>query len=210
MKAIKINFSEATDDLTGKSKWFGSPDFPEGWEYPDIFDDNGEPWPLTFVCQIRCADIAKFDKENLLPHEGMLYFFAAIDEYMEDVWAECPYHNGLGEWSHEAFKVLYSPTTDNLSPYEITWEDGEPAYFPVEAISFEEDDPYSYEFRLLGKATPGEVAEYYGDYYNLLQIDEEERWSLRLYDMGMLNFLIKPEDLKARRFDKTILYFESC
>ena len=94
MKAIKINFSEATDDLTGKSKWFGSPDFPEGWEYPDIFDDNGEPWPLTFVCQIRCADIAKFDKENLLPHEGMLYFFAAIDEYMEDVWEECPYHNG--------------------------------------------------------------------------------------------------------------------
>ena len=162
------------------------------------------------MCQIRCADIAKFDPENLLPHEGMLYFFAAIDEHMEDEWEECPYHNGLGEWSDDAFKVLYSPTTDNLSPLEISWEDGEPAYFPVEAISFEEDDPYSYEFRLLGKTYPGEVADIYGDYYNLLQIGEEERWGLRLYDLGMINFLITPEDLKARRFDKTIVYFESC
>lgn len=209
MNAIKINFHESNDDLTGKSKWWGAPDLPEDWEYPDMPDGDGNPIPLTFICQIRCADIAQLDTENLLPHEGMLYFFAAIDEYMGNDDYECPYHNVMGEWSEEAYKVLYSPTTDNLEPYEITWDDGSPAYLPAEAISFEEDGAYSDEFRLLGEPYFEQVQSEYEDYLNLLQIDEEDRWHLRFYDCGMVNFLITPDDLKQKRFDNTIVYFES-
>lgn len=209
MKAIKINFNASNDDLTGKSKWWGAPDLPLDWEYPDMPDEDGEPTPLTFICQIRCADIAKFDTDNLLPHEGMLYFFAAIDEYMGNDEYECPFHNGLGEWNEQAYKVLYSPTTDNLEPYEITWEDGSPAYLPAEAISFDEDNPLSDEFRLLGKPYFETGQSEYENHLNLLQIDEEDRWNLRLYDCGMINFLITPNDLKQKRFDKTIVYFES-
>ena len=62
MKAIKIDFSESNDDLTCKSKWWGSPDLPEDWEYPEIIDEDDEPAPLTFICQIRCADLAKLDR----------------------------------------------------------------------------------------------------------------------------------------------------
>lgn len=209
MKAIRIKFSESNDDLTGKSKWWGAPDLPEDWEYPDMPDDEAEPTPLTFICQINCADLAPYDPEGQLPHEGMLYFFAAIDEYMNDEGFECPFHNGIGEWDNNAFKVLYTPSTDDLSPYEITWDDGTPTYLPAEAISFKEGEPFSDDFRLLGMPYFQDVQEGYYDYINLLQIDEEDRWGLRLYDCGIINFLIRPEDLKARRFDKAIVYFES-
>ena len=44
---------------------------------------------------------------------------------------------------------------------------------------------------------------------SLLQIDEDERWGLRLFDMGNLNFLITPEALAARDFTNAKLYFHS-
>ena len=61
---------------------------PEELDWPTVMvrDEDGESYddPLTFVCQIRCADIAPFDPHELLPHEGMLYFFAAIDYFLGD------------------------------------------------------------------------------------------------------------------------------
>lgn len=207
MKAIKIRFSESDDELFGQSKWWGAPDLPEDWDYPEMPDEDGTP--LTFVCQIRCEDLVPYDPEGQLPHEGMLYFFAALDEYLMDEGAECPFYNGIGEWDSKAFKVLYTPSTDNLSPYELTWDDGTPAYLPAEAINFTEGEPFSDDFRLLGMPYFQDVQRGYYDYINLLQIDENDDWGLRLYDCGMINFLIKPEDLKNRRFDKTVAYFES-
>lgn len=207
MKAIKLNFSKSDDELFAQSKWWGAPDLPDDWEYPEMPDDEGTP--LTFVCQIRCEDLVPFDTEGQLPHEGMLYFFAAIDEYMGEGDLECPFYNGIGEWDTQAYKVLYSPTTDNLSPYEITWEDGTPIYLPAEAITFQEGAPFSDEIKLLGMPFFQDIQDGYYDYINLLQIDENDDWGLRLYDCGMINFLIRPEDLKNRRFDKTVVYFES-
>lgn len=209
MKAIKLNFSKSDDERFGQSKWWGAPDLPDDWEYPEMPDDEDEPTPLTFICQIRCEDLAPFDPEGQLPHEGMLYFFAAIDEYLGDGDLECPFHNGIGEWDGQAYKVLYSPTTDNLSPYEITWDDDTPAYLPAEAISFKEEAPFSDDIKLLGMPFFQDIQEGYYDYINLLQIDENDDWGLRLYDCGMINFLIRPEDLKNRRFNKTVVYFES-
>ena len=64
---IKIETHPADNPLTGKSKWWGQPDMPENLDYPEvtIVDDDGETYedPLTFVCQIRCADIAALDPE---------------------------------------------------------------------------------------------------------------------------------------------------
>ena len=77
-----------------------------------------------------------------------------------------------------------------------------PGRYPVH-FSFSDD------FKLLGMPYFSDVRDGFYDYINLLQIDEEDRWGLRLYDCGMINFLIRPEDLKARRLDKTVVYFES-
>jgi uncharacterized protein YwqG len=212
MNAIKLNFSKSNNDLFGQSKWWGAPDLPEDWEYPCVSIDDETEIPLTFICQIRCSDIAKYDTKNLLPHEGMLYFFAALGEYMEkqeDFCEEHEYYNGIGEWSNEAFKVLYAPTTNNLSSYEILYDDGSPTFLPAEALTFGKDDESTYW--LLGGTLDPEVGEQFQDYINLLQVDENpEDWGLCLYDMGTLNFLIKPKDLMERKFDKALVYFQSC
>ncbi len=80
--AIRIKTRPTLELLTGRSHWWGAPDLPQEVPYPYIkVNDGTESYdePLTFVCQIRCEDIATFDRKNLLPHTGMLHFFAPID-----------------------------------------------------------------------------------------------------------------------------------
>ena len=47
-----------------------------------------------------------------------------------------------------------------------------------------------------------EVREQQPGMISLLQVDEDDRWHLVFYDCGMLNFLISPQDLWERRWDK--------
>lgn len=216
MRAIKINFSESNDDLFGQSKWWGLPDMPDDLDVPMIPYDDGTDNPMTFLCQIRCSDLAKYDTENLLPHKGMLYFFAAIEEYVGNLTEEfdiddCPFFNGMGEWAPEAYRVLYSPDEDDLSTIRIVDEDGSPFGLPAEKLTFETmGNPESLDFKLLGLPFETEVGQEYPQYINLLQVWEEDRWGFFMYDCGILSFLITPEDLKARRFDRVIVYLHSC
>ncbi len=58
--AIKINLQETEQELFCCSKWWGDPDLPADMEYPLAkAEEDGEEfdYPLTFVCQIDCADI---------------------------------------------------------------------------------------------------------------------------------------------------------
>jgi len=211
MKSIKINFRPADgDELKGQSKWWGSADLPENMDYPLIPYDDGEDDPMTFICQIRCADLAEADTENLLPHEGMLYFFADIDEFVHhmDEGCECGYYNGISEWDPELSRVIYSPTTENLQSHTIVDENNKPLGLPAQRITFEAiDNPYTYDFKLLGLPYFEEIRENYPDHINLLQLDENDDWGMLFYDCGMVNFVITPEDLKARRFNRVKFYF---
>ena len=202
---IRITTHPADNPLFGQSKWWGQPDMPEELDYPEVpmMDDDGEEFldPLTFICQIRCPDIAPFDPDGLLPHDGMLYFFAALDYFLGDIYnSDSP---GLGLWMKKYFRVLYSPSCDNLHTHSIVYDDGTPVGLPAEAISFclctENDDSN----RLLGLPYLEEVKEQMPEMLSLLQIGEEDRWQLRFYDCGMLNFLITPEQLRQRQWDKT-------
>ena len=57
---IRIETHLADGPLTGQSKWWGEPDMPEELDWPTVMvrDEDGESYddPLTFVCQIRCAE----------------------------------------------------------------------------------------------------------------------------------------------------------
>lgn len=203
--AIGLQFEKSDKPLVGFSKWWGAPDLPEDWDYPCAEDGN----PLTFVCQIRCEDIAAIDTEGLLPHTGMLYFFAQIGEYVQVMDIAEGEHNGLGEWGEDAYRVLYSPSCDNLEPFEIIYDDGEPAFLEAEAISFTQVSELHDSFKLLGKPYYEEVAEQYEDSVCLLQIDENDDWGMTLYDCGMICFMITPEQLKAQQWDKAKVYFHS-
>ena len=43
----------------------------------------------------------------------------------------------------------------------------------------------------------------------MLQIDEDDRWNLVFHDCGTLNYLIAPDDLRNRRWDKVDCYLFS-
>jgi uncharacterized protein YwqG len=165
---------------------------PEALDWPmvTVTDEDGETYddPLTFVCQIRCEDLAPYDPEGLLPHEGM------------------------GEWRREYFRVLYAPLNDNpsaLHTHHTTYPDGTPATMPAEAITFSRCQEAGDGLRLLGAPYIEEVREACPDSISLLQIDECDRWNLTFHDCGTLNFLIRPDDLRHRQWHNTSCYLFS-
>ena len=117
-----------------------------------------EEYPLTFVCQIDCADIAPYDTEGKLPHEGMLYFFAAIDHY---VGYESPLQTHLGKWDKQLAVVKYSKTV-NMETFNscilVDDEDNELAE-PEMAIEFSSCEDNADGHKLLGVPFFDDVAE---------------------------------------------------
>jgi len=59
----------------GASRIGGAPDLPPEIEWPEW---KGKP--LSFIAQIHLADIAALDREQLLPHTGVLYFFYDVEQ----------------------------------------------------------------------------------------------------------------------------------
>ena len=208
---IKITTHPVDGPLFGQSKWWGQPDMPESLEYPEItlVDDDGEEYqdPLTFVCQLRCEELAPLDPEGLLPHEGMLWFFAALDYFLGDM--DSPAYPGMGPWQQKYFRVLYSPKCDDLHTHSIVYDDGTPVGLPAEAITFSPCESSGDGIRLLGDPYIEEVREEMPGRISLLQIDEDDRWNLVFHDCGTLNFLIAPDDLRHHRWEKVECYLFS-
>lgn len=180
------------------SKWFGDPDMPENMQYPTVeVTEEGETYdyPLTFICQINCEDIAPYDKEGRLPHEGMLYFFAALDEWLG---YESATHNGLGEWPKGEFVVKYAKSI-NFETFQsciLVDDEDQPLTDPELEIVFSECDDAADGIKLLGVPFFEDVRQQYPDMINLLQLDENDEIGLRFYDGGNLNLLMNESDLK--------------
>lgn len=73
-KAIKMKLMKPQDEYDeGQSRFFGDPAIP-AWMEDEIEEDE------VFLAQIRLPDIATLDTENILPHEGWLYFFIKAED----------------------------------------------------------------------------------------------------------------------------------
>lgn len=197
---IQITTAPSREDLRCRSHWWGAPDLPAGVPYPyvtvgegtdDVYDE-----PLTFVCQIRLADVANLDKDNLLPHEGMLYIFAPLDYFLGEL--DSPLNQ------HVSPVVIYSPQTTDLQPYVLCWEGTDETVFrPAEAMSFALDEaPTGDGLRMLGQPYQEDVHDLHPHDVCLLQIDEEDRWGLRFYDCGTYYLFLSPEALKEGRWEE--------
>lgn len=202
--AIKINIQPTQDILVGQSHWWGFPDLPESVDWPA--NENGDL--LTFICQIRLEEIAHLDSEDLLPHEGMMWFFADMDYFLGDDEAQC---HGIGEWEPGAYKVIYAKGTDHLCTQEYYWENGEVAVLEAERMNFEpseREEEFGFKFLGMPAMTEGYENENEG-LVSLLQLDEEERWMMRFFDSGTINFMMPLEALLRRDFDECLLVLHS-
>lgn len=209
--AIKLQLEKTEKILFCASKWWGDPDMPEDMQYPTVkVTEDGETYdhPLTFICQINCEDIAPYDKEGRLPHEGMLYFFAALDEWLG---YESPIHEGIGEWSPKTFVVKYAKCI-NFETFRsciMVDEDDQPVTEPEMEILFSECKDDDCGHKLLGVPYFEEVRNEYPGMLNLLQLDDDDDIGMHFYDCGMVNLMIKESDLKYGNWKKTKAYLHS-
>lgn len=78
---IKINFKAKSEEELpiGTSKFGGNPDVPKDfkWFYYEGNDCSGKILrrPLSFLAQINCEEVKKYDEDGLLPPKGIIYFF---------------------------------------------------------------------------------------------------------------------------------------
>ena len=201
--AIKLTLNHTERVLFCGSKWWGDPDMPENMQYPTIeVTEDGETYdyPLTFICQINCEDIASLDQEGRLPHEGMLYFFAALDKWLG---YDSPTKNDLGEWSKGHFVVKYAKTI-NFETFQscmlVDDEDQTLTEHEMEIVFSECADDEKC-IKLLGTPSSAEVSGKYPDLINFLQIVRDENLPLE-FD-GELNLMIKPSDLGYGNWKKS-------
>ena len=189
--AIKLELKKTERILFCGSKWWGDPDMPENMQYPTMeVTEEGEKfdYPLTFVCQINCEDIAPYDKENKLPHEGMLYFFAAIDDY---IGYESPVQNPDGEWPKGRISVKYAKSI-NFETFQtcmLVGDEDEQLTEPELEIVFSEcgDDEPGIKMLCNDSIQP--------DHLTLMQMVSDTVSGLNLQDKK-ISFIMKDSDLK--------------
>lgn len=206
--AIRLTLKKTERILFCGSKWWGDPDMPENMQYPTVAaSEDGETfdYPLTFICQINCEDIAPFDPENRLPHEGMLYFFAAIDKWLG---YDSLTSNDSGEWSRGHFVVKYAKNI-NFETFQscmMVGEEGESLTEPELEICFEQCEDDAEGIKLLGVSSNAQVTEKYPGMINLLQLDKNEALALDFGEGFVLNLLFKDSDLKFGNWKRGVAY----
>ena len=191
------------------SKWWGDPDFPEHMEYPTVKvkDEEGETldYPLTFICQINCEDIAQFDPEGKLPHEGMLYFFGAIDGYLG---YETYTDNGPGEWPKGQFVVKYAKNI-NFETFQsciLVDDDDQPLTEPEMEMEFFACDDDANISRILGNPSGNEVKRNYQDHISLLHLVNNQEIALNFGENGILQTLMKDSDLRFQNWKRALTH----
>lgn len=206
--AIKLTLRKTERILFCGSKWWGDPDMPANMEYPTVTaSEDGETfdYPLTFICQINCEDIAAYDPENRLPHEGMLYFFAAVDKWLG---YDSPTANDRGEWTRGHFVVKYAKNI-NFETFQscmMVGQEGESLTEPELEICFEQCDDDAEGIKLLGISSNPEIGEKYPQMLNLLQLNNNEALAMDFGEGSVLNLLFKESDLKFGNWKKGVAF----
>ena len=193
--AIKITLQETETELFCSSKWWGDPDLPADMDYPtvEVIDEDGTyDYPLTFVCQIDCEDLASLDREGKLPHKGMFYVFAGLDEYLSGF--ESPFHNGEGEWPRKMVVVKYTKVINFETFRSAILVDDQDQSLTEAALKmvFEPCQDNAHCTRLLGMGLQDGLE-------NFLQIVSGTA-GLQFPDEGTLSLQYSPADLAAGKW----------
>ena len=186
--AVQLKPREVESRLFCMSKFWGDPDMPADMPYPMMkytVDGKEYEYPLTFVCQLDCADLYPFIGDVRFPEEGMLYFFAALDPYLGYDAPGC----GPGEWPKAASVVKYTKLVnpETFESYESLDEEGESTTNLPWAIDFAACEPGEDVFRMFGKSEEGQV--------ELLRLISYKEMDLDFGQAHELVFSISEKDL---------------
>ena len=197
MNSIRLQTKYAENELPiGASKLFGNPDVPQGFEWPYI-EVDGEEYDLSFIGQINLSEVAKYDKDGLLPKKGMLYFFYDLDEM--------PFSPD----NLNACRVIYHESGENLEPMRFVDEDGEDLSFREMQVEFEcveagfwDDEGETHLFLGEPSMDNGFFYECIDGWQMLFQLDsiETDDICINFTDEGFLCFYIDKEKLLAKDF----------
>jgi len=190
MNGIDLTLSEEKSKLPiGASKFFGNPDVWAEFEWPQ-FSESGESYDLTFICQINCAEVAAFDKENVLPKSGILYFFYDMDEMPQEADGEGAariiYYNGESTSLCEMLRIDHEGNDLSLREMKL--------HFHPSGV-----DPKQLRARLCESFTQG--------WQPVLQIYsfETDKVSIRFSDEKALCFFADKDRLERRVFSKILV-----
>ena len=207
MKTMENKKVESPDDC----KLGGKPYLPADFEWPTFKSaDDGITRPLSFFCQINLAQVKPYDKDNVLPGRGMLYFFY---ECASSAWGFDPADNG-------AARVFYFENTDGFVPLDLPDALEEEYTIPEIAVEFElqksypsfeefenysdldcDWDDYDDELEKLGVDADRDAENHkllgYADTIQGEMLTECERVSRGLYCGGAESYENTPDEVKA-------------
>ncbi len=207
MKTMEDKKVAAPDDC----KLGGKPYLPSGFEWPTFKSaDDGITRPLSFFCQINTAQVKPYDKDNILPESGMLYFFYECGSL---TWGFDPADNG-------AARVFYFENIDGFVPLDLPDDLEEEYTIPEIAVEFESQksypsfeefenysdldcdwDDYDDELEKLGVDADRDAENHkllgYADLIQGEMLTECERVSRGLYCGNAENYKNTPNEVKA-------------
>lgn len=105
---ILIDYKESKEKVTlGKSKFGGNPHLPKNFEWywfegTSFGHEGAGNHPLLFLAQINLAEVAQYDKDHLLPTEGILYFFHG---WQPEIWHFKPKDKGSAKIYYYTGKI---------------------------------------------------------------------------------------------------------
>ena len=142
--AILINYSEDENKEKlpkGSSKIGGKPDLPKDFQWfyfkGEDYKNRVENRPLSFLMQINCEEVHKYDKESLLPEKGMLYFFY---ELFTMTWGFSPQDRG------SAKVFYYDGEIEDLVSTDFPEDMEKDCIIPESKINFESMNDYPIDF----------------------------------------------------------------
>jgi hypothetical protein len=160
---------------------------PEGFEWPWV-----EGRPARFLLQLRCADLAEYVDHTLLPRDGMLWFF------LGGTWRDhraCVIHRrDVG-----ALSTLPPPADHRLATPIL------PACGVQGELVLTLPEVWTEEWESLWCAADRERA----SWRLLLQIDSDDDLGLRWGDCGVLYFGMRADDLRAERFERAAVTWQT-
>jgi uncharacterized protein YwqG len=77
IRVITSPVNDEADIPIGHSKIGGTPDLPQGIDWVKV-DYGDRKRSMPFIAQFNLTELKPYDEENLLPGDGMLYFFADL------------------------------------------------------------------------------------------------------------------------------------